>query len=73
MVKMLMIMHHSALCTPCIALFNCYRSFAYMGRSRGGENGDPKRSKSKEYLEVHNLEVEEDTNLALDQGKPRCI
>jgi hypothetical protein len=57
MVKMLMIMHHIALCTPCIVLFNCYPSFAYTGRSRGAGNEDPKRSKSKEYSQVHKHQV----------------
>jgi hypothetical protein len=35
-------MHHIALCTPYITLFNCFPSFAYMCRSRRAENGDPK-------------------------------
>jgi hypothetical protein len=56
-INMLMIVHHIALCTPCIVLFNCCPSFAYTGRSRGARNGDPKRSKSKEYSEVHKRQV----------------
>jgi hypothetical protein len=41
-INMLLTMHHIALCTPCIELFNCCPSFAHTGRSRGAENGDPK-------------------------------
>jgi hypothetical protein len=70
--KVLMIMHHIALCTPCIALVNCDRHFAY-----AIDHAELK-------TEIQAVQVQwriigplassgEDTNLMLDQGKPQCI
>jgi hypothetical protein len=72
MVKMLMIMHRIALCTPCIALVNCDHHFAYA------------LDHAELKTEIQAMQVQwrirgpqassgEDTNLMLDQGKPRCI
>jgi hypothetical protein len=58
MVKMLMIMQHITLCTPCITLFNCDHLFAY--------TLDPAESKSEIQVEqaqrsmvVHKCQVRE--------------
>jgi hypothetical protein len=67
-----MFMHHNALCTPCITLVNC----GHVLHIRV-DHTEPK-------TEIQVVQVQwriggpqassgEDTNLALDQGKPRCI
>jgi hypothetical protein len=72
MVRMLMIMHHNTLCTPCIALVFMAHICTYAI--------DPAELK----MEVQGVQVQwrlggqqassdEDTNIVLDQGKPRCI
>jgi hypothetical protein len=72
MVKVLMIMHYIALCTPCIALVNCNRHFAYT------------LDHAELKMEIQAVQVQwriggprvssgEDTNLMLDQGKPQFI
>jgi hypothetical protein len=58
-----MIMQHLALCTPCIALVN-YGHLLHMWLNHA-------ESEFEEPTEQP--QVEDFTNLELDQGKPRCI
>jgi hypothetical protein len=57
MLRLLLFNYHIALCTRCIALLLVSHTCAFFDRSRGG----PQASSG------------ENTNLALDQDKPRCI
>jgi hypothetical protein len=65
-------MHHIKLCTPCIALFNCDHPLHI------------RVDHVELKIEIPTVQVHwriggphassgEDTNLALDQGKPQCI
>jgi hypothetical protein len=72
MVKMLMIMHHIALCTPCIAIVNC----GHLMHIRVGHAEPESEIQAEQVRWVFGgpqVSSSEDTNLALDQGKPRCI
>jgi hypothetical protein len=60
---MLPIMHHIALCTPCITLFNCGH-LLYIRV----DHVEPESE-----FQAEQAQVEEFTNLSLDQGKPWCI
>jgi hypothetical protein len=69
---MIMIMDHIALCTPCIALVNGGHLLQMQVDHAEPEAEVQKGSKTKECSEVQ-VSSGKDTNLALDQGKPRCI
>jgi hypothetical protein len=56
-------MHHIALCTQCIALFNC----GHLLHMRV-DHKEPKPE-----VQAEQAQVEASTNLVWDQGKPRCI
>jgi hypothetical protein len=62
MVKKLSIMHHNALCTPCIAFSILSHTCAF--------TLDPAEEEPEEPLEPAQVE---DTNPEKEQGKPRCI
>jgi hypothetical protein len=67
-----MIMHHIALCTTCITLVNCDHHFAY-----ALDHAELKTEIQMVQVlwRIRGLQVSsgEDTNLLLDQDKPRCI
>jgi hypothetical protein len=65
-------MHHIALCTPCIALFNCDHLLLIRV-----DHVEPKTENQAEQVqwvfEGPQASSGEDTNLELNQGKPQCI
>jgi hypothetical protein len=63
MSKVLMIMHHVALCTPCIVLYVCCLILALFAL-------DPVEPEPEELQEPAPVE---DANPEQDQGKPWCI
>jgi hypothetical protein len=72
MSRMLLFMHYITLYTPCITLFNCDHLLHVLV--------DHVESESKFQVEQvqwvfggSQASSGEDTNLDLDQGKPRCI
>jgi hypothetical protein len=69
---MLLIMHHIALYTPCIALFNCCHLLHIQV-----DHSEPKlelqAKQVRRVFEGPQASSGKDTNLALDQGKPQCI
>jgi hypothetical protein len=72
MVKVLMIMHHISLCTPCIALVNCDHYFAY-ALDHVETKTEIQTMQVQWRIGVPQASSEEDSNLMLDQGKPHCI
>jgi hypothetical protein len=56
-------MHHIALCTPCIALFN-YGHLFHMWVDH---------TETETEVQAEQAQVEASTNLVWDQGKPWCI
>jgi hypothetical protein len=69
---MLLILHHIIVCTPCIVVFNC----GHLLHIRV-DHVEPKTENQAEQVQWvfrgPQSSSGEDTNLALDQGKPRCI
>jgi hypothetical protein len=72
MVMVLIIRHHIALCTPCIALVNCDRHFAY-ALDHTELKTEIQAVQVQWWIEGPQAPSGVDTNLMLDQGKPRCI
>jgi hypothetical protein len=62
MVKVLMILHHVALCTPCITLLLVSHTCVF--------TIDPSEQELEELQEPAPAEK---ANLEQEQGKPRCI
>jgi hypothetical protein len=67
-----MIMHHIALCTPCIALVNSGH-LLHMWVDHAESKMEIHAERVQRVFRGPCASSGEDTNLALDQGKPRCI
>jgi hypothetical protein len=65
-------MHHIALCTPCIALFNC--GHLLLIRVDHVELKTKNQAEQVQWVfEGPQASSGEDTNLELNQGEPQCI
>jgi hypothetical protein len=72
MVKVLMVMQHITLCTTYIALFNC----GHLLRIRVDHVESRTEDQAEQVQWVFRdpqASSYEDTSIAYDQGKPRCI
>jgi hypothetical protein len=65
-------MHHIALCTPCIALVNCGH-LLHIRVDHAERESERQVKQVRRVFEGPQASSDEDTNLALDQGKLRCI
>jgi hypothetical protein len=72
MCRLLLIMHHIASCTPCIALVNCGH-LLYMRVDRAEPEAEVQKEQVQWMFGGPQASSGEDTNLVLDQDKPRCI
>jgi hypothetical protein len=70
--KMLMIMHHIALCTPYIALV-IGGHLLHMRVDHAEPESEFQAERVQWAFRGSQASCGDDTNLALDQGKPRCI
>jgi hypothetical protein len=72
MVKVLIIMYHTILCTSCITLFNCGHVFHIQV-----DHVEPKMENQAEQVQWIFRDPQAsscgDIDIALDQAKPRCI
>jgi hypothetical protein len=68
MLRLLLIMHHVALCTPCITLFNCGHLLHMQV-----DHAEFQVEQVRWVFRGPQASSCEDTNIAQDQGKPRCI
>jgi hypothetical protein len=69
---MLMFMHHIALFTPCIVLVNGGH-LLHMQVDHADPEAEVQKGASLRSVAGPQASSGEDTDLALDQGKPRCI
>jgi hypothetical protein len=69
---MLLIMHHIALCTPCIALFNCGH-LLHIRVDHAEPKSELQAKQVRRVFKGPQASSDADTNLTLDQGKPWCI
>jgi hypothetical protein len=69
---MLLIMHHNALCTPCIAIFNCGH-LMHIRVDYGEPESEIQVEQVRWVFGGSQALSGEDTNLPLDQGKHQCI
>jgi hypothetical protein len=69
---MLLIMHHIALCISSIALFNCDH-LLHIRVDHVEPESELQAKQVRRVFKGPQASSDENTNLALDQGKPRCI
>jgi hypothetical protein len=69
---MLLSMHHIVLCTPYISLVN-YGHILHIRVDHAELESELQMKQVRRVFKGLQASSGEDTNLALDQGKPRCI